>query len=217
MSISCDICSLPVDDTEATQITSDEMRAVVQAGFSIKMISWGPLGKLRQLYSTRPGLAEHTESEWKRGVMTDTTLWNCCARCYSEIKKFNPSISTYKFDSPELYSGFPLESLKYLFVHIPEKDFHHAHATADFVNVASNTTGVDFETLLSSAKTLFVTGSHFGDEVQRTQSLPEQVSEQIELLYPETQDRRRFHLHVRTFKTSIIDRYGLLVFVYKAY
>jgi hypothetical protein len=217
MSIACDVCSSQVDDTHARKVSSDEMRGAVQVGFSVRAITWGPVGEMAKLTSAMPGLADITEAEWKRGVTSDTTGWKCCPRCYEALQRYSQaSVPAYRFREPDLYSGFPLEALKYLFAHIPEQDFEAAQVSQDFVKVVTDTVGAELAQLCSRANITFVKGSTMGDEVQRTKELPSQVTEQIVSLYPETRNKQRFPLHVRTFHSTMAGRYGLLVFVYHA-
>ena len=122
----------------------------------------------------------------------------------------------YKFSEPRLYTGLKLRALRFLFVHIPESSLENSKVTDDFMSVVSDSAGAEFEKVFSHANVSYVTGSNMGDIVQRTKNLPDEVLKNIFSLYPETRDRDRYPMHVRTFKSAVEGRHGLLVFVYKA-
>ena len=221
--IPCDLCGSAMDGTQTNRATADELRNAVAAGFSIRAITWGPQ-HARVLVLTQVGAAKGwsaaamlsiNEAEWKRAVMCDETIWNCCPRCYGVLQQYKqPASEAYRLKNPKLYSGFPVESLRRLIIHIPEKD-SGANMHPDFLDVLSDTTGVPAMKVIGSVGTVFVTESHMGDEVQKTGKLPKEATDPGIIGNQEMRDAHCFEQQARTFLTQSKGRYGLFVCIYE--
>jgi len=221
--VPCDLCSSAVTATQAGQMTADQLRSAVSAGFSIRAITWGAtqanLNQMKQ-QAVASGWGEAAmlsayEAEWKRTVMRDDTNWNYCSTCHSVLKILGQSkVTAYSFQNPKLFSGFPLQSLRRVLVHIPEQTSDPV-IHPDFVSVLSDTVGAPASNVIGSVHLDVVTGSYIGDEVQRTGKLPEKATELINLVAPEMKDTRRFEHHARIFFSASKDHYGVLVAFYE--
>lgn len=117
----------------------------------------------------------------------------------------------YEFINPHLFSGYRLKLLKYLFIHIPEKEFDPRILTG----YLCDSVGAKIEDIFKQANVTFVTESDAGDIVQETQKLPDKVPEHIGSLFPEVlKDRKQYPFVVRTFDSELEGRYGLFVLIY---
>lgn len=126
-----------------------------------------------------------------------------------------PKTKPYKFINPQLFAGFPLKLLKYLFIHIPEQNVKQFGVSSVFTGYLCDTAGAVIEEIFQKANISYVTESDAGDIVQRTQNVPNWVYDQIGSLYPEVaKDRQRYPFVVRTFNSELKGRFGLLVFIY---
>jgi hypothetical protein len=218
----CDLCGSQIASADSKQATADELRNAVSAGFSCLLITWGPAAEQRKSLGrealakgiTEEAVLGSTEAEWKRTVMRDSTLWNCCSVCDGALQEYKqPRSDAYKFHNPKLYSGYPVVALKRVVIHKPEQD-RDLPVNEDFVNVLCDTIGAPLEQIVGRAHIDIVTDSKMGDEVQRTGKLPNEAIDFICKLNPELGDQRRFSQQARIFFSTLKDRYGLFVFLY---
>jgi len=217
-SANCDLCETTiVQVTNAHQVSSEKMQNLVKNGFSIyRKLSSGPVAKLIQSHANDEIALRNLESGWVRQVMTDKTSWTCCENCSQILNNFKASSkSTYEFINPQVFSGFPLKLLKYLFVHIPEKDLESSQVSNEFIGYLCDTAGASDKEIFKQANISYVKESNAGDIVQQIQKVPDWVYEQIGSFYPEVEkNRERYPFVVRTFNSELQGRFGLIVFIY---
>lgn len=218
MARNCDLCGITIEQMMNThQVSSKEMQNFVKNGFSIyRKLSSGPVANLIQNQTNDEIALRNLEAGWVRQVMSDKTSWTCCENCSQILNNYKPSSeSTYEFTNPQVFSGFPLKLLKYLFIHIPEKDFESSQVSNEFIGYLCDTAGASDKEIFNQANISFVKESNAGDIVQQTQKVPDWVYEQIGSFYPEVEkNQERYPCVVRTFGSELQGRSGLLVFIY---